>query len=298
MKAVGALLIVATLILCVPLAGPTNGCGPETTFSRKLEGKMSGMWLAKNIIVICRDGTKDRLCPGPDSGFIRFSYGFGWNSPKRNIVRLIWRDNMLWPLAGDNFVFVFNIPPPVGVSQNKSAANGYLKSGTGADVGDSQLEQKRFIRLECPPGNVASQVGSNLSLTNVSCNLNRPASFGYCVFGCARSDHGSPARLAGLEKRPNESDCTDNDRSSLNERIIAHVFGCDAYRLRAGVHSLLGREVIYLALAAFFFAGLAGAGGFLAFDDNNRNAKRRAFGLALFLGGGLISFGLLLLGLP
>ncbi|MBB93074.1 MAG: hypothetical protein CML68_00495 [Rhodobacteraceae bacterium] len=68
--------------------------------------------------------------------------------------------------------------------------------------------------------------------------------------------------------------------------------------MRSRVHTFLGDKVVFLALAGFIFAALSGLGGFIVFDDPNREPKRLLIGRVLLFGGTILAGFAFLLGLP
>lgn len=82
------------------------------------------------------------------------------------------------------------------------------------------------------------------------------------------------------------------------ESVLGHPLGGVIHSLCGRVHALLGDGVVYLPLAGFFFAALAGIGGGLILDNFNRERKRKRLGWALFLLGLPAGALCLLLGLP
>ena len=79
--------------------------------------------------------------------------------------------------------------------------------------------------------------------------------------------------------------------------VILHALSGFVHRLRSISHSLLGDQIVLLALSALPFAALTGIGGFLVFDDPNRNAQKLRLGIVLLLFCPILSGLCLILGL-
>ncbi len=87
--------------------------------------------------------------------------------------------------------------------------------------------------------------------------------------------------LTSQGKSDREHESTDGDQYCGIERVIPHVARSGINRLCGRVHFLLDDKVIYLPLAGFLFAILAGLGGGLILDDFNRDRNRKCLGWLL-----------------
>ena len=112
---------------------------------------------------------------------------------------------------------------------------------------------------------------------------------------------GAPSRaisLSGEGKRPNQETGAEADEDSRYQRVQSHSLRSFVHFLRSRVHTFLGDKVVFLALAGFIFAALSGLGGFIVFDDPNREPKRLLIGRVLLFGGTILAGFAFLLGLP
>ena len=107
---------------------------------------------------------------------------------------------------------------------------------------------------------VQKKISSKLFLANFTSHLH----------GLASSQIG----LQSKEQRDDKQGRARTDKPRLNVRILLH-------RLRSSVHALLGDKIVFLVLAGFGFAALAGLGGGFILDHYNR--KRRKLGWVLLL---------------
>ena len=102
----------------------------------------------------------------------------------------------------------------------------------------------------------------------------------------------------GENKSANEQRRTNPNRQCRPERMVSHSLSGFIHSLRGRVHSLLGDKVVFVVLAGFGFAALAGVGGGLVLDNVNRERNRILLGW-LLLGFGPPLFALsFFLGLP
>lgn len=154
-----------------------------------------------------------------------------------------------------------------------------------ACIVDVRLQNDTSLSLqELKTGLRGDQVSSELFFSYVAGHLHRICG-GFC-----RSD--------SKKQSANKQNRADTDKPSLGISVVTHFLRSAVHGPRRFVHSLLGDQVINLALAGFLFAALAGVGGGLILD--NFDGKRRH----VRLGWGLLSFSLplfiacLLLGLP
>jgi hypothetical protein len=114
---------------------------------------------------------------------------------------------------------------------------------------------------------LAMEVCPNLRLTYVASNINGVTS--------------GLVGLSGKSKGPDQQHGAEKDQASGNPGSPHHALRGFIHSLRGSVHSLLGSKVIGLVFLSYGFAALAGLGGYIVFDDLNRERKRQWFGRAL-----------------
>ena len=143
--------------------------------------------------------------------------------------------------------------------------------------------------IVCRTGPAVNYVkGNQRSFRDASSNLNafyRQVSTGLRFTHFSRDRHSFPGSFIGIasqEESPNEQAGADGHGSERKPASVLHTLRGSIHRLRSFSHSLLGDKIVLLALSAYPFAALAGFGGFIVFDDANRNPKRLLLG-RLFL---------------
>ncbi len=149
------------------------------------------------------------------------------------------------------------------------------------------------VSLDHDPGLGLEKIKTGLSCDEVSAKLpfSNIAGDADCVYGC----FSGPSRQKDSDY---EHDRTSADKPSLNVGVITHFLRSAIHGPRCFVHSLLGEQVINLALAGFGFLALAGLGLGLILGNFDHKRCWDYYGWGLFSSGLPVGFWRLLLGLP
>ena len=137
------------------------------------------------------------------------------------------------------------------------------------------------------------------SVINTGAYWNKPRS-NLLESRLARNFYSVSGRFIGAsseKQSPNQKGGTKRHSAERQPRGTFHALSGFVHRLRGISHALLGDKIVLLSLGALLFAALAGLGGFLVFDDPNRNSIRLRFGWLFLTAGPFLSAGCLLLGL-
>lgn len=131
---------------------------------------------------------------------------------------------------------------------------------------------------------IRNDIRSYLPLADISCHIDGPLS--------------GQISLAGKVEGDDQQGSADSDESGRDKRVQSHTLGGFIYRLRSSVHALLGDKIVFLVLAGFGFAALAGLGGGFILDNVNQERNRKRLGWLLLCCGFPLFALSFLLGLP